>query len=69
MWIALFKNVREVMKADALCRQEGIHVAVMPVPERVSSECGMCLRIDPQERDRLTEVCERNGIKVVYGEF
>lgn len=69
MWIALFKNVREVMKADALCREQGIRAAVMPVPESVSSECGMCLRIDPEERKRLAELCRTNNIEVTYGEF
>lgn len=69
MWIALFKNVRAVMKADALCREQGVRAAVMPVPESVSSECGMCLRIAPEERERLEELCRTNDIEVIYGEF
>lgn len=69
MWIALFKNVREVMRADTLCRGQGIRVAVMPVPESVSSECGMCLRIASEEREALAELCRMNNIEVTYGEF
>ena len=50
--IALFKTVREVMKADALCRQHAIEAIVIPVPEKISNQCGMCLKL-PSDRMKL----------------
>lgn len=47
--IALFKSAREVIKADHACRNAGIHATVVPVPQTLSSECGMCLVIPSEE--------------------
>ena len=46
--ILLFPNVREVMKADRILKDNGLKVQVMPVPERISSECGMCMSVAPE---------------------
>ena len=40
-----FKNAREVICAERLLRSEGVAVEIIPVPEKYSSECGMCIRI------------------------
>ncbi|MFW5753788.1 MAG: DUF3343 domain-containing protein [Marinilabiliaceae bacterium] len=49
--LMLFRNVHEVMKADRLLRGKGISCRVVPVPEQISSECGMCLVIDPENSE------------------
>ncbi len=43
--LILFPNVHMVMKADRLCRAQGVIGKAIPVPEYISSECGMCLLI------------------------
>lgn len=49
MYIAVFKNIRAVIKAESLCRANDIAVQVMPIPEYLSSECGMCLMVSSRE--------------------
>jgi hypothetical protein len=44
--IVTFTNVRQVIKADAIMRQNGIVAKIIPVPEHISSECGMCIETD-----------------------
>lgn len=46
MWIAIFHNIRAVIKAEFACRSGGLHTTVVPLPEHLSSECGMCLRLE-----------------------
>ena len=41
--IITFTNVRQVIKADAILRQHHIMAKIIPVPEHISSECGMCI--------------------------
>ena len=41
----LFPSVRYAIKAEALCRKQGVSCQVMPVPRQISSECGMCLEV------------------------
>lgn len=50
----IFPNVHAVMKADRLCQSHGIKTRVIPVPEHLSSECGMCLLVG----NKYIEVCE-----------
>jgi hypothetical protein len=63
MPILIFKNVHKVMKADTLCRQRGISCRVLPVPEHISSECGMCLEVEAENTEKCTVVLKENNIQ------
>lgn len=58
----LFRNVHEVMKADRLFREKGISARVVPVPEHISSECGMCLIIDPEKYELCGRLLDNHNI-------
>ena len=60
----LFPNVHIVMKADRICRKQGIKVRVIPVPENISSECGMCLLVATEDVKKCRELF--NAEKLVY---
>jgi hypothetical protein len=63
MPILLFTNVHKVMQADTLCRQHGISCRVLPVPEDISSECGMCLEVEAENTEKCTVVLNENNIQ------
>lgn len=65
---AVFLNTRAVVRAEAACREAGVPVSVMPVPEAVSSECGMCLVVPREERQRFARLMEALQIPVTYYE-
>ena len=65
---AVFPNARAVVRAEAACRDAGLPVSVRPVPEAVSSECGMCLVIPPAERKRFARLMDALQIPVTYYE-
>ncbi|MEG1749558.1 MAG: DUF3343 domain-containing protein [Tannerellaceae bacterium] len=54
--VATFRTAREVIKADNACRIACLAVQVIAVPERISSECGMCLAVPPESRARFLEL-------------
>lgn len=58
----LFKNTRSVIKAEAVCRSNNIPVEVVPVPEKVSSECGMALKTKSEYHQTLSALLEQNQI-------
>ncbi|MFO8002326.1 MAG: DUF3343 domain-containing protein [Marinilabilia sp.] len=60
--LMLFRNVHLVMKADRLFRDENIFCRVVPVPEVISSECGMCLVIDRENVDLCCRLLEEYQI-------
>ncbi len=61
--ILLFTNVHKVMKADQALRSRGFSSRVIPVPEYISSECGMCLLFDDDNPERYKEVLEEQNIQ------
>jgi hypothetical protein len=41
--ILTFASVRLVIKADKILQANNIICKIIPVPEHISSECGMCI--------------------------
>lgn len=62
--VARFSTAREVIKADAECRNVGLNVRVIATPERLTSECGMSLEIDAIDRERFMELMNLKLFKV-----
>lgn len=44
------------MKADSICRINGVETTVIPVPEKISGQCGMCLRMTADMIVRFDEI-------------
>lgn len=61
--LLLFSNVHMVMKADNVCRVNGIKCRVIPVPEHMSSECGMCLSVTPDYWDKCLALLDSENIR------
>ncbi|PWD98108.1 DUF3343 domain-containing protein [Marinilabilia rubra] len=61
--LLLFPNVHKVMKADRICRMNGIPCRVIPVPEHISSECGMCLLVPPDNWEKCKEILKAESIR------
>lgn len=65
---ALFQNARQVIQADQTCRKATVRVRVVPVPEQISSECGMCLQFEKQFRPKVETVLAQLPIIVSFYE-
>lgn len=60
----LFNTTREVIRADKLARRSGLLPTVITVPESLSSECGMCLRLCVNEAASFEKLLLLNGIDI-----
>ncbi len=54
------------MKAERMCREEGIQYQIVPVPKEISSECGMALEIDADDEPRIASRCDRAELEVAF---
>jgi hypothetical protein len=61
--LLLFPNVHRVMKADRICKVKGIATRVVPVPEYISSECGMCLVVSDSDLKTCTKILKDEEIR------
>ena len=65
IWIATFYSHYGAMRCKKLCDEAGIPARMMPVPRRLSSSCGTCVRMEADNADRLprTEEAEQLALE------
>jgi len=51
-YVILFKAVSYALKAEKILKQEGLPHKLIPVPKYISSDCGVCLRINIGTKDK-----------------
>jgi hypothetical protein len=59
-YVMLFKSVSHALKAEKILKAGKIPHKLIPVPKQISSDCGICLRFEPQFRDLIeTSLCHQ----------
>jgi hypothetical protein len=51
--VILFKAVSYALKAEKILKQEGMPHKLIPVPKHISSDCGICLMIRIELKDKI----------------
>jgi N-acyl-L-homoserine lactone synthetase len=66
--VALFDSTSHVMRSEKLLGQAGVRVKMIPTPRQISSDCGVALRFDREEADRVETILSENRVplKGVY---
>ncbi|MDD3411385.1 MAG: DUF3343 domain-containing protein, partial [Eubacteriales bacterium] len=57
--IASFRSRQQVLKFEAALRREGVRVSVVTTPRDVAVGCGLSVRFEPEDYDRVREVFRR----------
>ena len=56
--VILFKSVSYALKAEKILKNEKLPHTLIPVPKHISSDCGVCLRIQVDARDKIMAALE-----------
>lgn len=56
--VLLFKSVNQTMWAERLLKEKAIPHKLIPVPRSISSDCGVCIRVDSGIIDGVRPVVE-----------
>jgi hypothetical protein len=51
--VLLFNSVSHAMMAEKILKKEGISHKLIPVPRHISSDCGVCLRIESKDEENI----------------
>jgi len=43
--VAIFHSIHRVMKAEKILKEQGADILLIPVPRKLSSDCGLAIRI------------------------
>jgi len=52
-YVILFQAVSYALKAEKILKQEGLTHKLIPVPKYISSDCGICLLIHADVKDKI----------------
>jgi hypothetical protein len=52
-YVILFKAVSYALKAEKILKQKGLPHKLIPVPKHISSDCGVCLMINVDVKDKI----------------
>ncbi|NLW36037.1 MAG: DUF3343 domain-containing protein [Syntrophorhabdus aromaticivorans] len=51
--VFLFPSVSHVLKAEKILKDRKIDHKLIPVPRHISSDCGVCVRVDADQKERV----------------
>lgn len=67
MAVVVFPNSQMAVRAEELCKGEGIEAKLIPTPRHLSSACGLALRFPAAERERVRHLLE--GAQIPHSEI
>ena len=53
--VVLFDCVNSALTAEKILKKQGIAHKIIPVPRHISSDCGVCIRIQDSDRIEVEE--------------
>ena len=77
IYIATFFSHFGAMHCKKLCDEAGLSARLMPVPRRLSSSCGTCVRVEAQDAEQIPRMEEseqialeeENGYRILWSNF
>ena len=56
--VVLFESVSHALRAEKLIKPVGLSCKLIPVPRHLSSDCGVCLRIDADDCELVKKILD-----------
>jgi len=67
--ILIFRGTHQVMSAEKRLKGGGVAMRLIPVPRRLTSDCGLAIRIPLSERERARAVLSASRLLPVSVHF
>ena len=65
MKLAIFESVRNVTKADNICKEMKIDVTIVAIPKEISSDCGIGIKLDDDIVKNFDACMAEKGISYI----
>jgi len=62
--VVLFQSTSYAIRAERVLHQAGIPSKMIPVPRHLSSDCGVCVRIERADREAARQALEAVGVEI-----
>jgi hypothetical protein len=67
-YIILFESTHWVIRAERLCQKAGISCQAIPVPRAITSDCGIALEINADDKAGIEQILKANSINAEFCE-
>jgi hypothetical protein len=62
--VVLVSSTSYALRAEKVLGNAGIDCKLIPVPRQLSSDCGVCVRVDRADRETTRQVLEEAGVEI-----
>ena len=62
--VILFPSIHFVLQAEKMIKGKGFSIDLIPVPRQLSSDCGICMLIEWEQKEILYTLLEGGGVKI-----
>lgn len=62
--VILVYSTSHALRAEKLLHMAGIASKLIPVPRHLSSDCGVCVRIAPPDREAAQQALQQAGMDI-----
>jgi len=62
--VILLQSTSHAIRGESVLTRAGVKCRLVPVPRQLSSDCGVCLRLDPEGLDRACQVLQQAHVAV-----
>ena len=62
--VILFPSIHFVLQAEKMIKGKGFSIDLIPVPRQLSSDCGICMLIEWEQKETLCTILEGQGVKI-----
>lgn len=67
-YILIFNSVHRVMKAEKLLKNANLDSKTIPVPRKLSSDCGLAIKVNNISIDVILKALEKEKPEEIYSE-
>ena len=62
--VILFPSIHFVLQAEKMIKGKGFSIDLIPVPRQLSSDCGICMLIEWEQKEILYILLEEGGVRI-----
>jgi len=61
--VVIFYSTSAAIRAESLAKRNKLMVKLIPVPRNLSSDCGICLQFNNEDKQRMKEILVERKIE------
>ncbi|NEZ47871.1 DUF3343 domain-containing protein [Clostridium niameyense] len=63
-YVITFNNTHNAMDGEAVLKDKGIKLRIIPTPTYITKSCGISIRIDDKEYEKVKPIIDSNEINI-----